>query len=397
MVEIKKMLSERITNMATSATLAMAAKARELRGEGKDIIGLSLGEPDFDIPDFIKEAAKQAIDDNYSSYSPVDGYADLKQAIANKFKRDNQLEYGLNQIVVSTGAKQSLANIAMVMLNKGDEVILPAPYWVSYSDIVKLAEGVPVEVRTGIDSDFKMTPEQLEKAITPKTKMLWYSSPCNPSGSVYSKEELQALAGVLRKYPDIFVVSDEIYEHINFRGGHVSMAGIEGMYDRTITVNGVSKAFAMTGWRIGYIGGPEWIAKACTKFQGQITSGANSIAQRATIAALEAPVSKIKYMIDEFHKRRDLILSLLGEVKGFKLNVPEGAFYVFPDISSFFGHQLNGTHISNASDFAIYLLEYANVATVTGEAFGNPNCIRISYAASEKEIREAVSRIKAVV
>jgi aspartate aminotransferase len=397
MVEIKKMLSERITNMATSATLAMAAKARELRSEGKDIIGLSLGEPDFDIPDFIKEAAKQAIDDNYSSYSPVDGYADLKQAIANKFKRDNQLEYGLNQIVVSTGAKQSLANIAMVMLNKGDEVILPAPYWVSYSDIVKLAEGVPVEVRTGIDSDFKMTPEQLEKAITPKTKMLWYSSPCNPSGSVYSKEELQALAGVLRKYPDIFVVSDEIYEHINFRGGHVSMAGIEGMYDRTITVNGVSKAFAMTGWRIGYIGGPEWIAKACTKFQGQITSGANSIAQRATIAALEAPVSKIKYMIDEFHKRRDLILSLLGEVEGFKLNVPEGAFYVFPDISSFFGHQLNGTHISNASDFAIYLLEYANVATVTGEAFGNPNCIRISYAASEKEIREAVSRIKAVV
>jgi aspartate aminotransferase len=397
MVEIKKMLSERITHMATSATLAMAAKARELRGEGKDIIGLSLGEPDFDIPDFIKEAAKQAIDDNYSSYSPVDGYADLKQAIANKFKRDNQLEYGLNQIVVSTGAKQSLANIAMVMLNKGDEVILPAPYWVSYSDIVKLAEGVPVEVPTGIDSDFKMTPEQLEKAITPKTKMLWYSSPCNPSGSVYSKEELQALAGVLRKYPDIFVVSDEIYEHINFRGGHVSMAGIEGMYDRTITVNGVSKAFAMTGWRIGYIGAPEWIAKACTKFQGQITSGANSIAQRATIAALEAPVSKIRYMIDEFHKRRDLILSLLGEVEGLKLNVPEGAFYVFPDISSFFGRQLNGTHISNASDFAIYLLEYANVATVTGEAFGNPNCIRISYAASEKEIREAVSRIKAVV
>jgi aspartate aminotransferase len=383
--------------MATSATLAMAAKARELRGEGKDIIGLSLGEPDFDIPDFIKEAAKQAIDDNYSSYSPVDGYADLKQAIANKFKRDNQLEYGLNQIVVSTGAKQSLANIAMVMLNKGDEVILPAPYWVSYSDIVKLAEGIPVEVFTGIGSDFKMTPEQLEMAITPKTKMLWYSSPCNPSGSVYSKEELQALAGVLRKYPDIFVVSDEIYEHINFRGGHVSMAGIEGMYDRTITVNGVSKAFAMTGWRIGYIGAPEWIAKACTKFQGQITSGANSIAQRATIAALEAPVSKIRYMIDEFHKRRDLILSLLGEVEGLKLNVPEGAFYVFPDISSFFGRQLNGTHISNASDFAIYLLEYANVATVTGEAFGNPNCIRISYAASEKEIREAVSRIKAVV
>ncbi len=391
------MLSERITNMATSATLAMAAKARELRGQGKDIIGLSLGEPDFDIPDFIKEAAKKAIDDNYSSYSPVDGYADLKQAISNKFKRDNHLEYGLNQIVVSTGAKQSLANVAMVMLNKGDEVILPAPYWVSYSDIVKLAEGVPVEVPTDIESDFKMTPGQLEKAITPKTRMLWFSSPCNPSGSVYSKEELQGLAAVLRNHPDIFVVSDEIYEHINFRGRHESIAGIDGMYERTITVNGVSKAFAMTGWRIGYIGAPDWIAKACTKFQGQITSGANAIAQRATIAALEAPVSKIKYMIDEFHKRRDLILSLLGEVEGFQLNVPEGAFYVFPDISNFFGRTLNGTTINNASDFAIYLLEHANVATVTGEAFGNPNCIRISYAASEKEIREAVARIKAVV
>lgn len=391
------MLSERITNMATSATLAMAAKARELRAQGKDIIGLSLGEPDFNIPDFIKQAAKKAIDENYSSYSPVDGYVELKQAISTKFKRDNQLEYGLNQIVVSTGAKQSLANIAMVLLNKGDEVILPAPYWVSYSDIVKLAEGVPVEVHTGIDSDFKMTPEQLERAITPKTKMLWYSSPCNPSGSVYSKKELQALAEVLHKYPDILVVSDEIYEHINFIGGHVSMAGIAGMYDRTVTVNGVSKAFAMTGWRIGYIGAPEWIAKACTKFQGQITSGANSIAQRATIAALEAPVSSIKYMIDEFRMRRDLILALLGEVEGFNLNVPEGAFYVFPDISGFFGRELNGTLISNASDFAIYLLEHANVATVTGEAFGGPNCIRISYAASEKEIREAVARIKAVV
>tara|TARA_R100001369_G_scaffold90087_1_gene128569 strand:+ start:12846 stop:13973 length:1128 start_codon:yes stop_codon:yes gene_type:complete len=375
----------------------MAAKARELKNEGKDIIGLSLGEPDFNIPDFIKEAAKEAIDQNYSSYSPVDGYADLKQAIANKFKRDNGLTYGLNQIVVSTGAKQSLANIAMVMLNDGDEVILPAPYWVSYSDIVKLAQGVPVEVPTSIDTDFKMTPEQLEKAITPKTKMMWFSSPCNPSGSVYNKEELEGLAKVLRKHPNIFVVSDEIYEHINFRGGHVSIANIEGMYDRTITVNGVSKAFAMTGWRIGYIGGPEWIAKACTKFQGQITSGANSIAQRATIAALNAPISSIKFMIDEFHKRRDLVLELLGEIKGFNLNVPEGAFYVFPDISSFFGKTLNGTLINNASDFALYLLEKANVATVTGEAFGNDNCIRISYAASEKELREAMARIKAVL
>lgn len=390
-------LSERINSMSTSATLAMAAKARELRNEGKDIIGLSLGEPDFNIPDFIKEAAKKAIDENYSSYSPVDGYADLKQAISNKFKRDNNLDYGLNQIVVSTGAKQSLANVAMCMLNKGDEVILPAPYWVSYSDIVKLAEGIPVEVPTSIDTDFKMTAEQLEEAITPKTKMLWFSSPCNPSGSVYSLEELEGLAEVLRNHPNIYVVSDEIYEHINFRGGHVSIAGIKGMYDRTITVNGVSKAFAMTGWRIGYIGAADWIAKACTKFQGQNTSGANAIAQRATITALEAPVSKIRFMIDKFHERRDLILGLLGEIDGFKLNVPEGAFYVFPDISSFFGKTLNGTIIENASDFALYLLEHANVATVTGQAFGNPNCIRISYAASEDEIREAIKRIKAVI
>ncbi len=390
-------LSERINSMSTSATLAMAAKARELRNQGKDIIGLSLGEPDFNIPDFIKEAAKKAIDENYSSYSPVDGYADLKQAISNKFKRDNNLEYGLNQIVVSTGAKQSLANIAMCMLNKGDEVILPAPYWVSYSDIVKLAEGVPVEVPTSIKTDFKMTAAQLEAAITPKTKMLWFSSPCNPSGSVYSLEELEGLAQVLRNHPNIYVVSDEIYEHINFRGGHVSIAGIEGMYDRTITVNGVSKAFAMTGWRIGYIGAADWIAKACTKFQGQNTSGANAIAQRATITALEAPISKIQFMIDKFHERRDLILGLLREIDGFNLNVPEGAFYVFPDISSFFGKTLNGTQIENASDFALYLLENANVATVTGQAFGNPNCIRISYAASEDEIREAVKRIKAVV
>ena len=390
-------LSDRINNMSTSATLAMAAKARELRNEGKDIIGLSLGEPDFNIPDFVKEAAKQAVDDNYSSYSPVDGYGDLKQAIANKFKRDNNLDYALNQIVVSTGAKQSLANIAMVMLNKGDEVILPAPFWVSYSDIVKLAEGVPVQVSTSITSDFKMTPQQLEAAITPRTKMIWFSSPCNPSGSVYSKAELEGLARVLQNHPEIFVVSDEIYEHINFVGAHVSIAGIEGMYDRTITVNGVSKAFAMTGWRIGYLGGPDWVAKACTKFQGQITSGANAIGQRATITALEAPVSKIQFMVDEFHKRRDLVLELLGEIEGFRLNVPEGAFYVFPDISSFFGKTLKGTAINNASEFAMYLLENANVATVTGEAFGNPNCIRISYAASEKELREAIKRIKEVV
>ncbi len=390
-------LSDRIKNMSTSATLAMAAKARELRSEGKDIIGLSLGEPDFNIPDFIKDAAKNAIDENYSSYTPVDGYAELKTAISNKFKRDNDLDYGLNQIVVSTGAKQSLFNVAMVVLNPGDEVILPAPYWVSYSDIVKLAEGVPVEVLTQIDTDFKMTPAQLEAAITPKTKMIWFSSPCNPSGSVYSKSELEDLAEVLKKHPDIYVVSDEIYEHINFAGGHVSIASTDGMYDRTITVNGVSKAFAMTGWRIGYIGAPEWIAKGCTKLQGQVTSGANAIAQRAVITALEAPVSKIQYMIDKFHERRDLVLELLGEIEGFNLNVPEGAFYVFPDISAFFGKTLNGVAINNASDFSLYLLEHANVATVTGEAFGNPNCIRISYAASEKELKEAIARIKAVL
>ncbi|MGS2738690.1 pyridoxal phosphate-dependent aminotransferase [Sinomicrobium sp. M5D2P17] len=391
---MEQKLSERILNMSTSATLAMAAKARELRAEGKDIIGLSLGEPDFNTPDFIKEAAIQAINDNYNSYSPVDGYADLKDAIITKFKRDNNLTYKPDQIVVSTGAKQSLANIALVMINPGDEVILPAPYWVSYSDIVKIAEGVPVEVPTSIENDFKMTPEQLEAAITPKTKMLWYSSPCNPSGSVYSKEELEALAEVLRRHPQIYVVSDEIYEHINFTGGHVSIGTIDGMYDRTVTVNGVSKAFAMTGWRIGYIGAPSWVARACNKMQGQITSGANCIAQRATITALEAPVSKIQYMIDEFHKRRDLVLQLLSEIDGFQVNVPEGAFYVFPNISAFFGKTLKGKMIENASDFSLYLLEEANVATVTGEAFGNPNCIRISYAASEEELREALKRIK---
>src|SRR5690606_2609123 len=390
-------LSERIQQMSVSATLAMAAKTRELQSQGRDIIGLSLGEPDFNIPDFIKEAAKRAIDENYSSYSPVDGYGDLKKAISLKFKRDNALDYGSDQIVVSTGAKQSLFNVAMVMLNPGDEVILPAPYWVSYSDIVKLAEGVPVEVPTGIESDFKMTPAQLEAAITPKTRMIWFSSPCNPSGLVYNRKELEGLAEVLKKHPGIYVVSDEIYEHINFGEGHVSIASIDGMYDRTITVNGVSKAFAMTGWRIGYIGAPAWIAKGCTKLQGQVTSGANAIAQRAVITALEAPVEKIQYMIDEFHKRRDLVLQLLGEIEGFALNVPEGAFYVFPDVSAFFGRTLKGTTINNASDFALYLLEQANVATVTGEAFGSPNCIRISYAASERELREAMARIKAVV
>ncbi|WP_405250784.1 pyridoxal phosphate-dependent aminotransferase [Dokdonia sp. Asnod3-C12] len=390
-------LSTRVTEMATSATLAMAAKARELRAEGKDIIGLSLGEPDFNTPDFIKDAAIQAINDNYNSYTPVDGYVELKEAIITKFKRDNKLDYKLPQIVVSTGAKQSLANIALVCLDPGDEVILPCPYWVSYSDIVKIAEGVPVEVPTSIDTNFKMTPEQLEAAITPKTKMLWYSSPCNPSGSIYSKEELRALADVLVKYPNIIVVSDEIYEHINYVGEHASMAQFPDMYDRTVTVNGVSKAFAMTGWRVGYIGGPEYIARACNKMQGQITSGTNCIAQRAVITALEAPVSKVQYMIDEFKSRRTLILDLLNNIEGFKCNEPEGAFYVFPNISYYFGKTLGGTKIENASDFSLYLLEAANVATVTGEAFGNPDCIRISYAASVDNIKDAMKQIKAAV
>ncbi len=391
-------VSSRIQNMETSATLAMAAKARELKTQGIDIIGLSLGEPDFNIPDFIKEAAKKAIDENYSSYTAVDGYTELKVAIAHKFKRDNLLNYTPNQIVVSTGAKQSLYNVAMAVLNPGDEVILPAPYWVSYRDIVKLAEGVPVEVSTSIEADFKMTAAQLEQAITPKTKMLWFSSPCNPSGSFYHKSELEAIAEVLKAHPQIIVVSDEIYEHINFsNNGHCSIASIDSMYDRTVTVNGVSKAFAMTGWRIGYIGAPEWIAKACTKLQGQVTSGANSIAQRAVIEALMAPVERIQYMVDAFKNRRDLVLKLLGQIEGFKLNVPEGAFYVFPDISYYFGKTLKGMHITNASDFALFLLEHAQVATVSGEAFGDENCIRISYAASEEILAEAIHRISKAV
>ncbi|NNL33570.1 MAG: pyridoxal phosphate-dependent aminotransferase [Flavobacteriaceae bacterium] len=390
-------LSDRINSLSTSQTLAMAAKARELREEGKDIIGLSLGEPDFNTPDFIKEAAIQAINDNYNSYTPVDGYKELKQAIIKKFKRDNNLDYTLTQIVVSTGAKQSLANVAAAMINPGDEVILPCPYWVSYNDIVKLNEGVPVEVKTSIATDFKMTAEQLEAAITPKTKMIWYSSPCNPSGSVYSESELKALADVLKNYPNIYVVSDEIYEHINFVGTHASMAQFPEMYDRTITVNGVSKAFAMTGWRIGFIGAPAEIARACNKMQGQVTSGANCIAQRAVITAMEADPSRIHYMVDEFKNRRELVLNLLEDIEGFKTNSPEGAFYVFPDISYFFGKTLRGKTINSATDFSMYLLEEALVATVTGEAFGNPNCIRISYAASEEQLKEAIQRIAKVV
>lgn len=386
-------LSDRIKSLPVSQTLAMAAKARELKEQGRDIISLSLGEPDFNTPDFIKEAAIQAINDNYNSYSPVNGYADLREAICRKFKRDNNLEYNINQVVVSTGAKQSIANVAMVLLNPGDEVLLPAPYWVSYSAISILAEATYVEIPSTIDTDFKITPEQLEAAITPKTKMIFFNSPNNPSGTVYTEAEYRALAKVLEKYPNIFILSDEIYEHINYGTPNFSFAAIESMYDRTITVNGVAKAFAMTGWRIGYIGAPEWIAKACNKMQGQITSGANCIAQRATITALDEPVSRIQYMVDEFKIRRDLILGLLSEIKGIKTNVAQGAFYVFPDVSYYFGKTIAGTKVENASDFAMLVLEKANVATVTGDAFGAPNCIRISYAASQKELKEAVKRI----
>ena len=387
-------LSNRVKNLATSQTLAMAAKARELRSQGKDVIGLSLGEPDFNIPDFIKEAAKKAIDENYNSYTPVDGYGELKEAIITKFKRDNNLEYSASEIVVSTGAKQALYNIASVLINPGDEVVLPCPYWVSYSDIIKLKGGIPVEIKTSIENNFKMTGEQLKNSINEKTKMVWFSSPCNPSGSVYNEKELKEIADILESYKNIFVVSDEIYEHINYKGGHLSIGAFDSIKERTITVNGVSKAFAMTGWRIGYIGAPEWIARACNKVQGQVTSGANCIAQRAVITALNENPEKIEYMVDEFKSRRDLILNLLNDIKGFECNVPDGAFYVFPDISYFFGKEISGIKINNASDMSMFLLENALVATVTGDAFGNPNCIRISYAASKEKITEAVSRIK---
>ena len=391
---MKYPLSDRINSLPVSQTLAMAAKARELKAAGKDIISLSLGEPDFNTPDFIKDAAIEAVHQNYNSYSPVDGYVELKEAICTKFERDNSLKYQPNQIVVSTGAKQSIANVAQVLLNPGDEVLLPAPYWVSYSAIAILSEAKFVEIPSSIDNDFKITPAQLESAITPKTKMVFFNSPNNPSGSMYSEEEYRALAVVLEKHPKIYILSDEIYEHINYGTKIFSFASIENMYDRTITVNGLAKAFAMTGWRIGYIGAPEWIAKACTKMQGQITSGANCIAQRAAITAVLAPVSKIQYMVDEFKARRNIVVGLLREIEGFKVNIPEGAFYVFPDISAFFGRTIDHIKIENANDFSLFILEKANVATVTGDAFGAPNCIRMSYAASELQLREAIKRIK---
>ena len=390
-------LSDRIKNLPVSATLAMAAKARELKENGIDIIGLSLGEPDFNTPDFIKNAAIQAIEDNYNSYTPVDGYLDLKKSICKKFKRYNGLNYNANQIVVSTGAKQSIANTIQVLINPGDDVLLVAPYWVSYSAIVTLAEGNPIEIRSDISSDFKITAAQLDNSITPNTKLVIINSPNNPSGTVYTKNELIELSMILEKYPNIYVLSDEIYEHINYGVPHFSFAKIPSMFNRTITVNGLAKAFAMTGWRIGYIGAPDWIAKACTKMQGQITSGTNCIAQRATIAALDASVGEIKYMVDEFKERRKLIIDLLNNIKGIKVNQPMGAFYVFPDISDFFGKTIKGKTIKNASDFAIFLLEESHVATVTGDAFGCPNNIRISYAASKEQIAEAIKRIQSAL
>ena len=393
---MNKFLTDKVNNLSASATLAMAAKARELRSKGVDVIGLSLGEPDFNIPEFIKEAAVKAINDNYNSYTPVDGYVDLKKAISRKFLRDNNLNYSASQIVVSTGAKQSIANVIEAMINPGDEVILLAPFWVSYSAMIEICGGVPVIVKSDITSNFKVTASKIKDNITSKTKMIIVNSPNNPSGSVYNENELRQIGKMLMDYPKIFVLSDEIYEHINYGVKHFSFASIPEMYDRTITVNGVAKAFAMTGWRIGYLGAPEWLAKACTKLQGQSTSGANCIAQKATIAALDANVNQIKYMIDEFRERRELIIDLLSEIEGFKLNNPDGAFYIFPDISYFFGKTINGFEIKNSTDFSLFILEKAHVATVTGEAFGSPNNIRISYAASRENIKKAVERIKSI-
>ena len=393
---MNKFLTDKVNNLSASATLAMAAKARELRSKGVDVIGLSLGEPDFNIPEFIKEAAIKAINDNYNSYTPVDGYVDLKKAISRKFSRDNNLNYSASQIVVSTGAKQSIANVIEAMINPGDEVILLAPFWVSYSAMIEICGGIPVIVKSDITSNFKVTASKIKDNITSKTKMIIVNSPNNPSGSVYNENELRQIGKMLMDYPKIFVLSDEIYEHINYGVKHFSFASIPEMYDRTITVNGVAKAFAMTGWRIGYLGAPEWLAKACTKLQGQSTSGANCIAQKATIAALDANVNQIKYMIDEFSERRELIIDLLSEIEGFKLNNPDGAFYIFPDISYFFGKTINGFEIKNSTDFSLFILEKAHVATVTGEAFGSPNNIRISYAASRENIKKAVDRIKSI-
>ena len=388
-------VSDRLDRLSESATLAMAQMSRELQSKGINVISLSLGEPDFDTPEFIKEAAKKAIDDNFSHYTPVPGLLDLRRAVAEKFKRDNNIEFKPDQIVVSTGAKQSLANVCLCLLNSGDEVLLPCPYWVSYAEIIKLAEGIPIEVKSNIESDFKVTPEELEKSITLNTKMIMFSSPCNPSGSVYTQAELEAIARMLEKYPDIYVVSDEIYEHINFTGKHFSIGSIPSMIDRTVTVNGVSKGFAMTGWRVGFIGAPLWIAKACNKIQGQVTSATCAIAQKATERAMLAePRSATQKMKETFLNRRDMLIDLLNEIPGIKCNIPKGAFYVFPDISYYFGKSNGETKINNANDLCMYLLYNANVAFVAGDAFGNSDCIRISYAASDDNLIEAMKRIK---
>ena len=388
-------VSERLNRLSESATLAMARMSRELKAQGHDVIALSLGEPDFDTPEFVKEAAKEAVDNNFSHYTPVPGLAELREAISEKLKRDNGLDYTPEQIVASTGAKQSIANVCMSLLNPGDEVLLPAPYWVSYFEIIKLAEGTPVEISSSIETDFKVSPEQLEAAITPNTKLLLFSTPCNPSGTVYSKAELEAIAKMLVRYPDIYVICDEIYELINFGEPHFSMASISSMKERVITVNGVSKGFAMTGWRVGYIAAPQWIAAACNKIQGQITSATCAVAQKATEAAMLADPSSVNYMRDAFKKRRDLMLSMLNEVPGIKTNTPKGAFYIFPDISHYFGMSNESTVIKDSNDFCMYLLNDAHVALVAGAAFGTPNCVRISYAASEENLIEAVNRIKA--
>ena len=389
-----KQLSDRINSLSESQTLEMTRLARELAEAGKDVISLSIGEPDFDTPDFIKEAAKKAIDENYTHYSPVAGFEDLKKAICNKFKRDNGLEFQTNQIVVSTGAKQSLANISLSLLNPGDEVIIPTPFWVSYNEIVKLSGAIPVLVHAGIDQDFKVTPAQIEKAITSKTRMFWFNSPCNPSGSVYSEEELREIASLFKEHPEIIIMSDEIYEHINFGQKHSSIGIFDLVKDQVITVNGVSKAFAMTGWRIGYIGAPKWIADACNKMQGQITSGASSISQKAAQAALEADPAVTIEMKNAFEGRLNLVLSLMKNIPGIELNHPKGAFYVFPDVSSYFGKSYENITINNATDLAMFLLNEGLVATVTGEAFGNENCLRISYATSQEKLKEAIKRIK---
>lgn len=388
-----EIISERVNRLSESATIAMARKARELKSQGIDIISLSLGEPDFNTPDFIKDAGKEGIDKNFSKYMPVNGYQDLREAISNKFKRDNGIDYSSEQIVVSTGAKQSIANVVLSLINPGDEVIVPAPYWVSYAEIIKMAEGVPVFIETSIKNDFKISPLELQDAITNKTKMMIYSSPCNPSGSVYSKEELRSLADVLVNYPSITVLSDEIYEHINFTGSYFSLAAFQDMYNQVVTINGVSKSFAMTGWRLGYIGAPLHIAQACTKIQGQFTSGTSSISQRAAIAAVSADPSVINSMRDAFLSRRDFILEELNKIKGININQPQGAFYVFPDVSAFFNKSYENFTVNNSDQLAMYILETAKVAVVTGNAFGSPNCIRISYASSMEKLKDAMDRI----